>query len=375
MSENKVQIQITAEDLASAVVAGISTAFAQMKNDLQKIAPSAKQAGDAINDAFSTLGIKSAKQLKAEQDKIIASFNLLRQSGSLSATEISSAHSAMLTELKKIKPMLEQTGNAGTQSFSGMLPPLKSLPLLFNQTLTMVTTLARALMSLAEPALVFEKIETRLKSATGSAQNAAIALTFVKDTSLKLGLDVESTADAFSKLAIATKNTSVEGKATRDMFEGFMTAFAALKLSGDETSRIFAQISQGFNKGKLELEDLKIIAEAGIPIFDLLAGSMGKSKPEIMKMISDGRLLANEVYPKVAEAAKKAFGEEAEKAAKGTAGSIQNLKNELKLAKAALGDDLMPIVNIGIKGLHALTVGASGLVEVKIGRASCRERV
>ena len=191
MSDNKVQIQITAEDLASAVISGINTAFEQMKRDLAQLAPAAKQAGDAISAAFNTLGVKSSASVNAEQKKLIDAFNQLKNSGTASAMEIAQAQNSLRSKLKELEEQASKTGGAmhkldaanisGTQSSKGMFDIVGGLAFRFNAIITAVQTTAAALMSLAEPAMAFEKIGIRMKSATGSAQEAAIAMTFVKE--------------------------------------------------------------------------------------------------------------------------------------------------------------------------------------------------
>lgn len=199
--------------------------------------------------------------------------------------------------------------------------------------------------------LAFERVTTVLRTTTGSDQNAARELQFIRTEANRLGLDAKQTAEDYAKFLTSIKGTSVEGEVGRRAFVGLSEAMAALKKSTDESGRVFAQIQQSFAKGKLELEDLKIIAEAGVPIFGMLADSMGKTKPEIMKMISDGKLLADEVWPKVADQLHATFGVEAVKSAESAQGAINKLKNEYDQVLEIGSKEFMPGF---VKGLEAI---------------------
>lgn len=302
-------IQITAEDLASAVIKGISEGFGKVEESIKKTINPAAGAATGIS------GVGTAADMARQ-------------------------------------PMTSMFDIAGSLAFS------------FNNIVTAAQTAWSALNQVIEPALKMERLNTVLKSATGSSQEAGLAFEFVKNESNRLGLDLQTTAQSFSRLALAARGTSMEGETARKMFTGFAEGFAAMKLTVDETNRVFTQITQGMNKGKLELEDLKIIAEGGIPIFKLLAEAIGKTQPEIMKMISDGQLLSNDVYPKLAESMHKAYGEEARQAAAGTQAELARVKNETFLASAAFAKDLLPSAVMVFQGLSAGIQIMSAVVDI-----------
>lgn len=65
---------------------------------------------------------------------------------------------------------------------------------------------------------------------------------------------------------------------------------AGTKGLDERMSRVIAQITQMSNTGRAQFEDLKIIAENGIPVFDLLGKAIGKSKREITELAREGKL-------------------------------------------------------------------------------------
>lgn len=217
--------------------------------------------------------------------------------------------------------------------------------------------------SLKDVALVSEKLGAQFKVAFGTL--AGSELSSIRSEANRLGLDITTTAESFGKFALAAKNSSIEGSVAKQAFLDITGALAAMKLSSDETGRIFAQVQQSMAKGKIELEDMKIIAEAGIPIFDLLSQAMGKPQPVIMKMISDGKLLASEVWPAVGKAMKEGFGSAP---VDGAQAAINRFNNALFVAREnfvrtwvpTLASGLATITeNIGMVSTAAIGIGTS----------------
>jgi tape measure domain-containing protein len=357
VADNDINIKITAENLVQTAIDAAIKSFNQMGD-------TAKTVADRLGASFKTLDIKSAFDIGNDRQRIIAAYQSIANSGVASAGEINRARTAMQEKLGALTAAefshinVQKQGQAATvqtgQSLDGMFGKAGAGIIVFNQLSQVVGTAWRALNAAVEPALKMEKMNAVLKAATGSATEAGYAMQFVGDESKRLNTDLEAGITTFARLATATKNTSMEGEATRRMFTGFSEAFSVLKLSTEQTNSAFTQITQGINKGKLELEDLKIIAEAGVPVFELLSQSMGKSRPEIMKMISDGQLLANEVYPKLADQLHATFGVAAVEAAGSATNSMTALKNELFANAAAMGQDLLPAFQTILGGLAKL---------------------
>ncbi|MBJ6798627.1 tape measure protein [Geomonas propionica] len=361
-AENTITLRIAAEDAFSATMEKAVQAFALLgKEALADLAN--------IQGAFQTLNLKSALNIETEKAKMLDAFNQIKTSGVASADDIKRAQVAYHKELDNLDQQLKvvrhsaEEADAGHKKLGGTFGSLKDvLGGLFASFGAL--SFADLVRQSVDASMKVQSLSATLKASTGSAEEAGYAFKFVAAESNRLSLDVKTSADSFSQLAVATRNTSMEGEAARRMFTGFSEMFAGLKLSADRTSGAWTQITQSINKGKVELEDVKIIAEAGVPIFEMLAESMGKTRPEIMQMISNGELLANEVWPKVAEVGRKAFGAEAAEAAKGTAGEMARLKNEVFLNAAAFGKDLGPAVNVVLSVLGGMIEYVSYLVNL-----------
>lgn len=121
------------------------------------------------------------------------------------------------------------------------------------------------------------------KKATAELSDATTDTTFALDSA------------ANSALSLANANMPIK-KAT-DTTKSFMDA---LTVYGDGTSeqfdRVMLQMGQMANKGKTNLGDLNSAIEAGIPVWSILEKQMGKSKTELMDMVSKGKISSEEFF-------------------------------------------------------------------------------
>lgn len=204
--------------------------------------------------------------------------------------------------------------------------------------------------------VAIEQFRRTLTLVTGSAAEAEKELQFVTETSNKLGIEIRGAAGAYGLFAAAAKGTAAEGEASRKVFEGFTTAFAALGTSGADVAGAFTQLAQGVSKGKFELEDLKSIAERLPGFFNTFAESLGVTNEEFFDLISKGEIGIPELI-KVAEKLQTQFGE----------ASFEGFNNELARLKNSITEAFITIGDAGAfdllkKAIEGGTIAITGAV-------------
>ena len=115
----------------------------------------------------------------------------------------------------------------------------------------------------------------------------------------------------------------------------------ALGLSQESFSRVMIAVTQTMAKGKIQAEELMQITEAGIPIWKILSSALGLPVPAIQKLSSEGKLLADDVWPKVFKQMNKNYGGAMEAQSKTLAGVWSTFMDTLKIG---LADSIMPLV-------------------------------
>lgn len=128
---------------------------------------------------------------------------------------------------------------------------------------------------------------------------------------------------------------------------------ATFRLLGDTAggnAQKLESITRGFTKamlkGKVDLESLNMIAEAGVPIFTELAGELGVTKAKMFEMITAGKVtttsLTNTFKTMTSEGG--IFFKGMEIASKTFSGRMSTLKDNISLTAASIGSALLPMI-------------------------------
>lgn len=192
-----------------------------------------------------------------------------------------------------------------------------------------------SLRGLTQTATDFDRIDATLKNVFGSAEQAGREFEFVRDVSARLGLDLQSAATAYSKLAASSKDTALEGEQTRRIFEAVSNAMAKTGASSDETEGALLAIGQMMSKGTVQAEELRGQLGERLPgAFNLAAKAMGVSTAELGNMLQQGGVLATDLLPKLAAALNQAFGAEQVNTLQGNLNRISTAWKDMREAMA-----------------------------------------
>lgn len=136
-------------------------------------------------------------------------------------------------------------------------------------------------------------------------------MSFLKETSNKYATPLASGSKNYVQLASAAKGTRLEGEGTDDLFKGISASSKSLGLDEQSTDLMFTAYIQMLAKGKISMEELRQqLSEKFPPAMKVFAESLGVSVAELQQLSADGRLLAEEVLPKVAKTLLKNFDTE-----------------------------------------------------------------
>ncbi len=176
---------------------------------------------------------------------------------------------------------------------------------------------------------VFESSMARFEAASGSIEIARKQMSFVIKTAQTLGLRIDTSAKAFSRLSAAAKGTSLEGEGARKIFLAVSKAAAALRLGAGEVEGTFRAIEQMMSKGTVQAEELRGQLGERLPgAFRLAAASMSMTTAELGKALKNSEVLAEVFLPKLAEALERTFAAKALDNINSFQGAMNNLSNE-----------------------------------------------
>jgi tape measure domain-containing protein len=227
--------------------------------------------------------------------------------------------------------------------------------------------LAQFAKDVVETNMAFETLDLSLAAAAGSAEAGADAQKYLREESERLGLVFQDNVKYFTLMTAAAKGTALEGQAVRDVWLSIVEAGKVVGASNEELSRTFLQLQQGIGKGKFELVDLKMIMEAlpGVGLQDF-ANAMDVTTAEFLKMVTEGKVLADVFLPRLVDVFKNKFGPAVKEASQTASSNINRIINYWTDFKKAIGDSgFYDVVKTGLKDIVENIKGLSSSGQLK----------
>lgn len=195
--------------------------------------------------------------------------------------------------------------------------------------------------ALIDAQLSIQQIHYGLVAATGSSVNAEKAFAFVSQTAKEMGLDLESSAQGFTRLSAAASALNVPMQQQQELFTAFSRASTVLHLSTEKSNSALMALEQMFSKGKIQAQELRLQLGQAIPgaasrfqnaVLDMTKGTelAGKSFDQLLQ---SGALLTDRFAPALTRALNE-VGSGWEEAAHGLNAELNRLSSEwFKLKK------------------------------------------
>ena len=190
--------------------------------------------------------------------------------------------------------------------------------------------------SLIQTQVQVDKLRNSLNFAVG--KSAAVGdLAFIKQSAQDMGLSFVTVTEQYVRLAAASRQTSLEGQKTKDIFTAVSQASTVLGLSADETTGALRAITQMISKNTVMSEELKGQLGERLPgAFQIAARAMGVTTQELNKMLETGKVLAEDFLPKFAAQLLKETAPDIEAASQSMQASLNRLETAWTLFKQAV---------------------------------------
>lgn len=206
-------------------------------------------------------------------------------------------------------------------------------------------------------AIGYTTISSLKEAARFDAQNIAIDfatggdgaknIQFIKELSDRLGLSLQASREGFKQFAAATRDTPLQGQATRDIYEGVAMAGGAMRLSAEQLNGAYLALGQIQSKGRVQAEELRGQLGERIPgAFKIAADAMGVTQAELNKMLETGQVASEDFLPRFGAQLKKVFQEDAMAVAQGPAAAMDRFTNSVYDLQIAFGTYLLPTVTV-----------------------------
>lgn len=208
-----------------------------------------------------------------------------------------------------------------------------------------ITTIKEKLSQGLDDYAALSGIQNTFKAIAGSAGEGAREYTFVKQRANELGLELTSTAKAYTGLYAAAKESNFPVATTRDLFIGLTAAGKVLDRSQEEVRSSLVAVEQMISKGTVSSQELKLQLGNALPgAFGLAARAAGLTTEAFTKQLAQGKILANDFLPKFAAVLKEKYVNATEDAAAGVRSNLGRINTAFQESSAKIGAFLAPAV-------------------------------
>ncbi|PKK36533.1 hypothetical protein BWI96_11810 [Siphonobacter sp. SORGH_AS_0500] len=300
----------------------------------------AKQSIDSTRASYSQLN-KETNELTGKLRSVDSALKSSTGAVNRYNKEASTLQTQIQSNTKVLKVLNAETGSSRSlfEGYSGSLrkvnssvSPVVGSLMSLSATLIGVGSAMEAVTASARIIATMERQNLALRNASSSTSEFNTNLELTRRIALRTGAPLDDTVDALRKFTGAVRGTSLEGEKARRVFTAFSNAFTANGASAEELSRATKALSDMMSKGTVSAEELKGQLGDALPgAVKLFADAMGVSQRELLKMMENGELLAEEVLPKVAAQLEKITGSKAQENLKTISGSWQVVRTNFQL--------------------------------------------
>jgi len=184
-----------------------------------------------------------------------------------------------------------------------------------------------------------QNLEVRMKDLAGGNDEALKTFGDLKQMANDLGLSYKSLTTNYIQFTSAAKASGMEVDKASRIFKSMTIALSGTGASTEQVKSAMTALTQMIGKGKISAEELRgQLGEAMPSAMGIMAKALGVTTQELDKMMASGQLLANEVLPKFADEAERAFGGNVEKMSGNITANMERLKNAWEGYMTSLGE-------------------------------------
>ena len=281
---------------ATKALQGTTLAAQKLATEQQRTATAAAQAAAAQTKAATatTQGATAAQQLAAATARTTTAQTQGQTAAQRLATEqartakeqansAAAADRAALAALR-LQQAQDKAAQASQRAASSIMEFVRGAAALVGVGLS-----AQAILSSAD---AYTVLQNKLQNVSDSAKQVDEITNRLFETANRTRTPVQETAQAFTRFDMALKNL---GKSQDDSLRLTETVNKMLVVSGataNEAGSALLQLSQAFNKGKLDGDEFRSVMELMPNAADAIAKSLGVTRGELLKLAPEGKITA-----------------------------------------------------------------------------------
>ncbi|WP_455933689.1 tape measure protein [Neisseria sp.] len=296
----------TIENAIGNVKARLKTHFDDMQKSMEQafhVNPSTfKNLGDAQEGMFNKISSSARKvyeETRTPMEQFKAKLAEVNQLLNLGAIDVETYG----RKVQQLNSELEQTDGKASAAAGGLGK--------IGSVLAGFATLSFA-KSMLDTADAMQSINSQVRLVTSSESEYLAVQRQLLDVANNTRASFESTASLYVSTSNALKDYGYTQQEILTFTEATNNAMAIGGVQAQQQAAALMQLSQALGSGVLQGDEFKSIAKAAPILLDTIAEYMGKSRAEIEKLGSEGKLTADVIFKAISGASEK-FGEQAAK--------------------------------------------------------------
>jgi lambda family phage tail tape measure protein len=197
----------------------------------------------------------------------------------------------------------------------------------------------QALLSIPKALIELQSTTASLTATFGSFAGATRELAFLNEEATRTGIAITTLRESYSQASASFIMAGESAETTRNIFRDINTVATTLHLNADKVSSVFLALSQMFNKGKVQAEELTKQLSQTLPgITNQTAKALGLSAAQLGESMKKGLITAHEAVQLMSKQIAETFGGEAfNRATEGLNASLGRLSTAWTLFAESMG--------------------------------------
>lgn len=281
-----------------------AAAIAKGETAVKEMAAAAEASGLKIQDAFKTVGVRSAQELEAEIAKTKAAMETLASESTATGTTFKGAFDAGNAKVNALERDLRELngtmtlGDKTAKLFSGALGQIAAGNLVADAVGYLVQKVKDLSVEFFTVNLEAQRLSKALGQVYGDSGLAAKQFAFLRETADNSGLSIRDLSDGFIRFSAAANSSGISLQNANALFVAVSKAAGQLGLSGDNVTGTLEALGQMASKGVVSMEELRQQLGDRLPgALSIAAKGMGVTQEELVKMVESGSLATKVFFP------------------------------------------------------------------------------
>lgn len=342
----------------------------QEQQAFAETARAAKLAADQIQNAFQTVGVRSAEELQAEIAQVRTAMQTLEASSLNTGKALNGAFASGEAKIKTLERELRElngtmtAGDKAAKLFSNSMGQITAGNLIADGVGYLVNKVKELGVAFIATIVQGDQLRRGLNAIYKDTDITARQMEFLRKSSSESGVAFSALSGEFVKFSASMKSANIPLAQSNELFKTVTSASASLGLSAEATAGTLNALGQIASKGTVSLEELRAQLGDRLPgALGLTAKGLGITEAQLIKLVESGGLAARDFFGPFSKALADLKGE-----SDGLVPTFERLKGALQTVAVGTGDAGGIVLLTGalkvLGGVAAVVVASlSGLVE------------